>query len=377
MSQSNAKPDALWYTRCSIPTPLGVGAQLGLYRDEFAADGIVIKSLQESRDPAETDSHFEHTLPHSFRLGGAVPPIWARAKGQDTRVIGISWIDEYQAILALPESGIKEPKDLRGRKLGLPKRLDRTDSVDVARASALRGFLVALELGGAGHADAEWIDVPNRRSRNDADADDAGAAAAPNTAVRRRQAHSYTSVAHALVKGEVDAIYVKDVRGAQTAHLLGATVAVDLGGHPDPEVRINNCTPRPLTINGATLREYPAIVERFLARVVEVGAWARQHPAEALTQIARETNWTESWVRLAYGDNVHEHLDVNLAEASIKGLETFKNFLFKWKFLKQDFDINTWLDRRPLEALSGDHGSKPVKANAVTAATSPAKHQVA
>ena len=210
MSQAIAKPDTLWYTRCSIPTPLGVGAQLGFYRDEFAADGIAIKSLQESRDPAETDSHFEHTLPHSFRLGGAVPPIWARAKGQDTRVIGISWIDEYQAILALPGSGIRGAADLRGRKLALPQRRDRADSVDVARASALRGLLVALELAGLGQKDAEWVDVPNDRYR------DGPNVGAPDTAVRRRQAHSYTSVAHALVKGEVDAIYVKDVRDGQS-----------------------------------------------------------------------------------------------------------------------------------------------------------------
>src|SRR5690606_34541263 len=112
--------DTLWFSRCSIPTPLGIGAHLGFYQDEFSAEGIKIKSLQESDDPVEKASHYEHSLPHSFRLGGAVPPIWTRAKGRDTRVIGISWIDEYQVILSLPGSGINSPKDLRGRKLGLP-----------------------------------------------------------------------------------------------------------------------------------------------------------------------------------------------------------------------------------------------------------------
>jgi ABC-type nitrate/sulfonate/bicarbonate transport system substrate-binding protein len=341
-------PEALWYTRCSIPTPLGIGAQLGFYADEFARDGIAIKSLQESRDPSERDSHFEHTLPHSFRLGGAVPPIWARAKGQDTRVIGISWIDEYQAILALPESGIRGPKDLRGRKLALPRRTDRADSVDVARASALRGFLVALELAGLGHDDAQWIDVVNQRHRAKSEED----IAAPDTAVRARSAHSYTSAALALARGEVDAIYVKDVRGAETAHLLGAKVVVDLGFHPDPQVRINNCTPRPLTVNAATLRDYPEIVDRFLARVVAVDTWARQHPAEAITQIARETNWTEAWVRYAYGAEAHTHLGVDLSERAVRGLETFKNFLYKWNFLAADFEVESWLDRGPLARVA-------------------------
>lgn len=339
------RPDTLWYTRCSIPTPLGIGAQLGLYRDEFLPDSIVIKSLQESRDPAEQASHFEHTLPHSFRLGGAVPPIWARAKGQDTRVIGISWIDEYQAILALSGANIQTPKDLKGRRVGLPRRSDRTDSVDVARASALRGFLVTLELAGLKRDDVQWIDIAGRRQGDDLHV------AAPDTTVRQRHAHSYTEAALALARGEVDAIYVKDVRGAETAHLLGAQVVIDLGFHPDPYVRINNCAPRPLTVNGSTLREHPELVRRFLKRVVEVSTWGRQHPAAALTQIAAETNWTEPWVRFAYGDKVHESLGIDLSEHAIWGLTVFKDFLFANGFLKADFDIQDWIDPAPLHSL--------------------------
>ncbi|QAU33976.1 ABC transporter substrate-binding protein [Janthinobacterium sp. 17J80-10] len=343
------KLDTIWYTRCNIPTPLGISAQLGLYQEEFAGDGITIKSLQESDNPAEQDSHFEHTLPHSFRLGGAVPAIWARAKGQDTRVIGISWIDEYQAILALPESGIRSAKDLKGRKLGLPKRQGRDDSVDVARASALRGLLVALETAGLGHGDAEWVDVPSRRAERDS-----SDIAAPDTSVRRRRSHSYTAVAHALVKGEVDAIYVKDVRGAETAHLLGARVVTDLGFHPDPWVHVNNSTPRPLTINAATLKDHPDLVRRFLKRIAEVDSWARRNPEEAVKQIARETNWTESWVTFAYGNAVHESLGVDLQEKSVKGLTLFKDFLFQWGFIRQDFNIQDWIDPQPLRSLHSE-----------------------
>jgi ABC-type nitrate/sulfonate/bicarbonate transport system substrate-binding protein len=352
-------PQALWFTRCSIPTPLGIAAQLGLYRDEFSPDGIEIKSLQESNDPLEKASHFEHTLPNSFRLGGAVPPIWARSGGQDTRVIAISWLDEYQAILTLPGSGIRSPKDLRGRRLALPRREGRDDSVDVARASALRGFLVALELAGLGHGDAEWVDVATRRFSEPPE----GRPLAPDTAVRRGGSHSYTGVAHALARGEVDAIYVKDVRGAQTAHLLGAEVVVDLGFHPERWVRINNCSPRPLTINGAALREHPALVDRFLSRVVQVGDWARRHPAEAVTQISRETDWTEAWVRFAYGPQAHEHLGVDLSETAIDGLTQFKDFLLKWGFLKGDFDVREWIDPAPLARVTaGLRAAEPVLA---------------
>ncbi len=347
------KPDALWYTRCSIPTPLGLAAQLGWLHDEFSDDGIAVKSLQESNDPLELASHFEHTLPHSFRYGGSSPAIWARARGQQTRVIGISWIDEYQAILALPESGIRTAADLRGRRLGLPKRRD--DKLDVARAASLRGFLTALQLGGLDYADAQFIDLTNRvdlaGSAEHFDGADPVDGAAPATAVRRARRHSYTTAALALARGEVDAIYVKDVRGAEAAHLLGARVVVDIGNHPDPQVRINYCTPRPLTVNSATLRDHPQLVQRLLSRVVEAGRWAKSHPAEAVAQIARDTGWAEHWVRFAYGNEVHRHLETTLNEQSIRGLESFKNFLLQWGFIEADFSIDSWIDPEPLHAI--------------------------
>ncbi|NEQ29330.1 MAG: hypothetical protein F6K28_62490, partial [Microcoleus sp. SIO2G3] len=39
-----------------------------------------------------------------------------------TRVIALTWVDEYQAILTRPDSGITEPKDLHNRRLALPIR---------------------------------------------------------------------------------------------------------------------------------------------------------------------------------------------------------------------------------------------------------------
>lgn len=338
------KLDTLWYTRCGIPTPLGLAVQLGWVQQEFAADGTVIKSLQDSNDPVEQASHFEHTLPHSFRYGGSSPAIWARARGQDTRVIGISWIDEYQAILSLPRSGIRSVTDLRGRRLGLPSL--RAKGVDVARAASLRGFITALELGGLGYNDVEWVDFVDDISAETA-------VQAPGTLVRRPRRHSYTLAAHALARGDVDAIYVKDVRGAETAYLLGLHVVLDIGFHPDPQVHINYCTPRPLTVNGATLREHPDVAERLLARVIEAGRWAKTHPEETVAHIAKEIGWSESWLRFAYTANVHRNLETTLSEQSIRGLESFKNFLLQWKFIDADFDVRSWIDPVPFHAVQG------------------------
>lgn len=261
----------LWYTRCPVPTPLGIAVQLGWFAEEFGPEGIDLRSIQETSDPNARESHFDHNLPHSFRQGGNIPAIWARSRGADTRVIGLSWTDEFQAVLTLPGRGVERARDLRGRKIGLPVN---PVSIDFNRASALRGIAKALELDGVRLDEVERIDTVN-------DAEDTNGIAT-GEGFRRRARHGYRAESLALVRGDVDAIYVKGALGLETARLLGATVVADLGFHPDPKVRINNGTPRTLTVDAKLIDDHPDIVSRFLARVVDAGNWARVHPGGTL-----------------------------------------------------------------------------------------------
>jgi len=335
--------DTLWYTRCPVPTPLGLASQLGWIADEFKPEGITIKTLQETNDPTLRESHFDHHLINSFRYGGNVPAIWARANGRDTRVIGINWIDEYQAILTLPDSGIKKPADLRGRRVGIPVH---GNSIDFQRAGALRGFVVTLETAGLTHKDVELVDLPaGIYSSQEADP------RAPQSANGWSNGGAYTAELYALVRGDVDAIYVKGAHGAQLARQLRAHVVFDISQHPDPLARTNNSAPRPLTVDAEILRNRPDLVARFLARVVDIGQWAESHAPEAVAYIARETGSTDQWVRYAYGQDVHKRLHTNLDDVAIEGLNAYKNFLLQWGFLKSDFDVRSWIDPTPLAQI--------------------------
>ncbi len=338
---TNAKEiDALWYTRCPVPTPLGLAAQLGWFNDEFSADGLAIRTLQETSDPDLRESHYDHTLPSSFRQGGNVPAIWARARGADTRVIGLNWIDESQLILTLPQSGIQKVSDLRGRRLALPKH---DNSIDHARAGALRVFAVALELAGVSERDVEFVDIDIASGR--------GGPAVRDTSTTARRGGGYGPLLEALHSGAVDAIFVKGARGAEAAFTAGAQIVLDLRNHPDPLVRANNGAPRPVTVDSELLNNRPDLVARFLARIVAIGDWAAAHPAETAAFVARESGSSEQWVKLAYGEDLHLHQYTDLAETSIQALQGYKDFLFQRGFLAADFNVRDWIDPRPLAEI--------------------------
>jgi ABC-type nitrate/sulfonate/bicarbonate transport system substrate-binding protein len=337
VSNADYKIDTIWYTRCPVPTPLGLAAQLGWIKAEFEPDGFAIRTLEESSDLVLRESYFDHHLSNSFRQGGNVPAIWARAGGRATRVLGLNWVDESQLIVTLPDSGIKTPKDLRGRRLALPKY---NNLIDHRRAGALRGFIVALELGGLTYKDVEFIDLCG------APFGDGGSTMLHGN--REPRSGGYTPEIYALIRREVDAIYLKGAHGAQLARQLSTHVVTDIRNHPDPLVRTNNAAPRPLTVDQDLLDNRPDIAARFLARVVAVGRWAKAHPSEAVAYVAREAHTTEAWARHAYGNDLFRRMDTSLDDAAIAGLDAYKQFLFQWGFLKQDFDVWQWIDSEPM-----------------------------
>ncbi|NIE63378.1 ABC transporter substrate-binding protein [Burkholderia sp. Ax-1719] len=342
---SSALSQPLWYARSPVPTPLGIAVHLGWLNGELSADGVAIRSL---RDSAQHDhsSISDHTLAQSFRQGGSIPAIWARSNGARTRVIGLSWVDESQLILTLPATGIRSVAALRGRRIAIPRR--RSDRIDIFRASALRGFVNALSLEGLTTRDVELVEIAARTLQSVETQNEATRAASPEGFNSRSL---YAAEAAALLRGEVDAIYVKGSTGLEIAQLIGAHVVIDIGFHPEPRIRNNNGTPRPLTVNADVLAQHPDIVEGFLKLVVDAGEWARAHPDETADYVAQETASSVEWVHAAYGPNVHHHLGINLEPESIEELAEFKDFLHEWDCLEADFDVNDWIDPRPLNAV--------------------------
>ncbi|MCX8999660.1 ABC transporter substrate-binding protein [Rhizobiaceae bacterium BDR2-2] len=331
----------IWYTRCPVPTPVGLAAQLGYLEQTFAEAGVALKSIIDSPDRAIRESHFNHTLEWSFRHGGNVPPIRARSEGRDTRLVGITWTDEFQAIITLPESGIRSLVDLAGRRFGVPCRPEGI--VDFMRATALKGLVSALSLEGLSVSDVELTDIVQKQSVLDTQE-------GPSLfGLKRRQA--YGDEVAALLRGEVDAVFVKGTAGIAAANLIGAVQVAEFGFHPDPNIRINSGSPRVLTVDARLAEERPDLVERLVAVIRKASQWAEQHPDETRRFIARESGATEEQVLAANGPEVHRHLGIGLDPDLVAAVGHYKDFLHDWGFLERNFDIDAWVDRRPYDAI--------------------------
>jgi ABC-type nitrate/sulfonate/bicarbonate transport system substrate-binding protein len=336
--------ESLWYTRCPVPTGLGIAVQKGWLEESFRSQSTVVKSLRESNDRAVRESHFDHTLQDSVRHGGNIPAIWARSVGRDTRVLGLSWADETQLILTLPESGIKTVRDLKGRKFGLPKW--ENVQIDFSRAQAIRGLENALSLVGLSVDDVEIVDLVIGAGHSDEPAQ----RLAGTQLFGGNRSGGRNSELVALLRREVDAIFLKGAHAAQAAHQFGLQTVIDVGAHPEPLIRANNGTPRTLTGDSHLIDNHFDSAVKIVELVLRAEDWARSHPDETRRFLARETNSSEYWVSVAYGEDAHQRLNTDLSEQSIRGLQHFADFLYRWQFIPNPVNVNEWIDARPLEA---------------------------
>ncbi|MFZ6646925.1 ABC transporter substrate-binding protein [Undibacterium sp. TJN25] len=334
--------DTLWYTRCPVPTGLGLALQKGWLEDAFRSKATNIKSLRESNDKAVRESHFDHTLQNSVRHGGNIPALWARAAGRETRVLGLSWADETQRILTLPSSGIRTVRDLKGRRFGLPKWVHA--QIDFARAQAIRGLENALKLEGLEVADVELVDYVIDAGQSDTVAE---RIAGTNVFSGSRSGQSAELVG--LLRGEVDAIFLKGASAAHTAHQFGLHTVIDTGIHPEPLIRANNGTPRTLTVDVNLIDQHFDAAVGIVEQVLRAETWAHNNPDETRRFLARETNSSEYWVTAAYGEDAHLRVHTDLSGTSLDGLQGFSDFLFRWKFLPAPVDVRAWVDPRPFE----------------------------
>lgn len=342
--------DKIWYTRCPVPTASGLALHLGTLAAEFASGGLEFGVLQDG-PPELARHHFDHQLLGLFREGGNVPALAARSEGAPTRLIGLTWIDEWQSILVRPDSGITGAADLKGARVALPGWAD-SRAGSFPRAMALHGFAGALATAGIGLADVRFVEV------------DAGGQAGPareRWPARTSATGTWPGLAE-LASGTVDAVYVKGAKSAEDAARIGAVVAVDLDATADRRFRVNNGTPRPITVHERLLAEHEDVVVAFLAQTLRAADWAAGHPDEVRAILAHETRSGSTGVDRAYRPGFHTGLHPDLSAERRELLRVQKDFLLTHGFLAADVDLGAWTAEEPLakarELVAAEDGDR-------------------
>jgi len=335
--------DTLWFTRCPAPSAASIAIRNGWLVDEFARDGIEVASLAASTDKTVHLSHYQHTQPNSFRFGGYVPPLVTRSRGTDVRVVGLAWPDRVAEVVVAPDSPIRGGADLRGKRLGVPKRLN--DTIDWWRATVLAGYDEALAVAGLGHDAVTLVDISVAR----AFVEDVtlGAAHAQSLWGARSQFAVQREEAAALIRGEVDALYTDAAMGAILKAAYGFRPVVSIDGSEDGEYGSNGF-PIVLTVSGGLLDARPDLVARWLRRLLDADAWARAHEADAKRILARDTGVPEDFLDLAYSPRVHRQLDVSLGDNRIALLHAKHDGLLRHGFLAAPIDFSAFIDPAPL-----------------------------
>ena len=333
-------PMPIYYTRCPVPTASGIAFQRGMFVDSFRDSGYEVRDLGEL-GPHYKDVHYTHAIEAFFREGGGAPPVWARANGVDSVVLGMTFMEELLGVFVRAEDPARSVADLAGRRLGLPvwPRL----VFNFWRFAALKGLHSALAVHGLRDEDVEFVDIvegwdPHER-RNVGRSDLAQPARC-----------EYRNQLEALLAGEVDAIFGKGPEAALLQRDAGGRIRLlyDLRNASAIADRVNNSTPRLLTTSRHLVDCHFTAVVRYLRTLIRAAHWVETQHVEARRLIACECSVGHDEIETCLEPDYAEKFLPHLSGELVETLGVMKSFLHERRFINEDFALEDWIDSRPL-----------------------------
>ena len=330
----------IYYTRCPVPTASGIAFQTGMFADAFEDSNYVVPNIVEL-GPDHQDVHYTHSIEMFIREGGVAPPVWARANGVDSVVLGITFMEEFQGVFVRVDDPVETVAGLAGRRLALPAwpRL----VFNFWRFAALKGLVSALAVHDVPADAVAFVDIvegwdPSER-RNVGRHD-----------LNEPARCEYRGQLEALLTGEVDAIFGKGPEAALLQREAKGRIRLlyDVRTAPGIVERINNSTPRLLTTSRHVVEKHFDAVVCYARTAIRAANWVQANPSEARDLIAREcsidADEIETYLEPDYRDKFLPRLDEDLVEA----LEIVKSFLHEHRFIDRNFPLEEWIEPRPL-----------------------------
>ena len=331
---------ALYYTRCPVPTASGIAFQRRMFDPVFRGTPYEVRDLREL-GPDHRNAHYTHSIRHFFREGGGAPPVWARSRGVDSVLLGITFMEETLGIFVRADDPAITIPDLAGKRFALPlwPRL----VFNFWRFAALKGIVSALRVHSMSVRDIRLVGVTEHwdpHERRDVQRRDAPAA--PRC--------EYRSQLRALQDGRVDALFGKGPEAALLEREAGGAIRriFDLRTVPAMADRVNNSTPRLLTTSREMIEAHPEGVVRYLQTLIRAARWAVDHPREARKLVARECGVTPHEVAQCLEKAFETKLAPGVSDALLESVDVLKSFLHHHGFIEHDFPLRDWVAAEPL-----------------------------
>lgn len=345
--------ESIWYTHCPPPSALGLAIRKGWVAEALAPLEVEVKALADSKDPSVHRSHFDHRLPNSFRQGGNIPPLVARSRGSDVRLIGFSRTEATHPILVPPDSNLFRPADLAGKRIAVPYRPGAT--VDFWKAVVLRIITRTLASAGLTLSDVELVEIEDDGiflgSKDGEERAERGLFSAWGTA--RSLAGMHRAEVKALLDGRIDAIATEGMTASMIAPLLGLReITVDAADR-DRGLDINNARLLTFTVSGQLLEDSPEIVDAVLEASHRAARWSAENEFEAKLLIALESGIHPEYLDGAYGPDVHRHLGISIDDEAVRDLRSQHDFLLEIGLIDKPVDLEAFVATGPLARTAG------------------------
>jgi ABC-type nitrate/sulfonate/bicarbonate transport system substrate-binding protein len=311
-----------------------------MFAEAFKDSSYEVRNIVEL-GPASQDVHYTHAIEMFFREGGGAPPVWARANGVDSVVLGITFMEELLGVFVRADDPAKTMADLAGRRLALPvwPRL----VFNFWRFAALKGLVSALTVHDVPVDAVKFVDIiegwdPSERrnvGRHDLDV--------PARCEYRNQLD-------ALLSGKVDAIFGKGPEAALLQREAEGRIRLlyDVRSAPGLAERVNNSMPRLLTTSRHLVEKHFDAVVAYIRTLIRAASWVRANPTEARSLIARECSIEDTEIETYLEADYQEKFLPRLGNDMIEALEIMKTFLYEHRFIYRDFPLEGWIDPRPL-----------------------------
>lgn len=332
------KLNQIYFSICPVRAASHLAHNQGFFNRSFAKENLKFLHIT-TLPPNQRTVHYTHRHPHFIRDGGNIPPIWTKANGTDTVLVGTTFSHQRLFVLVARNSGITSIEQLRGKKIGLPRR---EEAIDFFRVGCHRMLLTALNSNQIQSNEVEWVDIPCVNYLS-SESDNHSIWSSHKDPTRQ-----YEQELSALLERKVDAIFLNGPRAIPAMKSNPIYSILELEG--DHTLRANGGEPLVITASGELARKHPELIVKYLEASLKAAEWGQFHANEVDKIFAEKMFSTPEMIQASFIFPLHHSLEPSLSKAALEALEIQQKFMFDHHYIEKPVDIYRWADHSFIEA---------------------------